>query len=136
MPQAAGAMLLRCRKRKGDAALPVELRAQVAVDGVERRLLLFVLQGDIVQRAAFRPIGRGGTDGAMAQGDQLNGCSGVGGRRGPVGPLTVVTPGERRCSGVGGRSGPVGLLSVLVVLASERVGALLVEGGWGGGGQI
>src|ERR1035437_5776410 len=109
---AASAILLRCRKREGDAALAVELPAQVAVDGVQRGLLLFVLQGDVVQRATLLPIGRGGTDRVIAERDQVNGCSGV-----------------RR------RSGPVGLLSVLVVLASGGIGALHIDRGWGGRGR-
>ena len=76
---------LRCRKREGDPALPVELPAQVAVHRVERGLLLFVVQGDVVQRAALRPIGRGGTDGVIAERDQVNGWTGVRGRRSGAG---------------------------------------------------
>ena len=56
-----------------DAAFAVQSQSEFAIDAIERHLLLFVLQGDVMQIGAIHRVRDGGTDHLIFEGDQIYG---------------------------------------------------------------
>src|ERR1035441_1417404 len=76
-----------------NATLAVQLQGKFAVHGVERGLLLFVLQGDVVQSPAIQPVGRGGANRMVSKSDEVDGrSSAADGRRLHLLPILIVLP--------------------------------------------